>query len=281
VTYTLRSAWSVMRQTVQSVFVTLVLSCLPVVAIAAIDLQEDTREQFERYAERATESFLKRVRADAGTSADGASSTLPRALRDGAVLGRAGGEDGIINVSDGLVHHWFATTFIEGVTLKDALDVSYAYEDYQAFYKPIVSSRLIAQNGNTYRALLRLRESAGGMTAVLDVTTRVEYFHPEANTAYSISTAEDIREVKDAGGAGERHLPAGHDSGYLWRAVTLSRLVQRESGVLIEMETLGLSRSFPPFLGWIIEPIARRIGRKSAELSVQEFRTAVRARAQQ
>jgi hypothetical protein len=32
-----------------------------------------------------------------------------------------------------------------------------------------------------------------------------------------------------------------------------------------------LSRSFPPLLGWIIEPIARRLGRRSAATSLQEY----------
>ncbi|HEY5618322.1 MAG TPA: hypothetical protein VIK60_10270 [Vicinamibacterales bacterium] len=253
---------------------------MPSIRAWAVDLQEHTRLAFDRYAEEATENFLKRVRADAGTSVDGAQSSRARRLRDGAIVARAGGQDGIIGVSDGLVHHWFAASFIDGVTLADALNVSFAYADYHAFYRPILASRLLAHDGNTYRALLRLRESAGGMTAILDVTTRVEYFHPDPRTAYTISTSEDIREVKDAGSPREQHLPAGRDSGYLWRAVTLSRLIERDAGVLIEMETLGLSRSFPPFLGWIIEPIARRIGRKSVELSLQEFRTAVRARTQ-
>jgi len=64
----------------------------------------------------------------------------------------------------------------------------------------------------------------------------------------------------------------------LWRAVTLNRLVEQDAGVFIEMETLGLSRGFPPLLRWFIEPIARRLGRKSVELSLQEFRRAVQAR---
>jgi hypothetical protein len=261
------TAQAVMRRINHVAVAGLVLLCVFTAHALAADLQEQTRQAFDRYAEQATANFLKRVRADAATS------------KDGAVVARAGAEDGIISVSGGLVHHWFATTFIGGATLEDALKVSHAYGDYHAFYQPVVASRLLEQNGNTYRALLRLRESAGGMTAVLDVTARIEYFHPESRTAYSISTSEEIREVKDPGTPRERHLPAGRDSGYLWRAITLSRLVERDGGVIIEMETLGLSRSFPPLLGWIIEPIARRIGRKSAELSVQEFQTAVRGTA--
>ena len=49
-----------------------------------------------------------------------------------------------------------------------------------------------------------------------------------------------------------------------------------EGGVFVIMETLGLSRRFPVGFGWIIEPIARRLGRKSVESTLSEFATAVR-----
>jgi hypothetical protein len=37
-----------------------------------------------------------------------------------------------------------------------------------------------------------------------------------------------------------------------------------------------LSRRFPAMLGWVIEPIARRLGRKSVETFLREFRDALR-----
>jgi len=76
----------------------------------------------------------------------------------------------------------------------------------------------------------------------------------------------------------ERYVPPGQDRGYLWRAATFTRFVEADGGVYMEMETIGLSRPFPPLLGWVIEPIARRIGRGSVENSIQEFRRAVLAR---
>ena len=254
----------------------LVFLSLPAVLAAAADLQERTRVAFDRYADQATTAFLARVRS--GSAAPSGGANPPRPLRDGEIVARAGGQDGIVDVPDGLVHHWFGTTFIDNATLDEVLTVSYAYDDYNAYYRPVIASRLLTKDGDTYRALLRLRESAGGMTAVLDVTTKVQYFRPDQMSAYSVSTSEEIREVKDPGSPGETHLPVGRDSGYLWRAVTLTRLTQRGKGVAVEMETLGLSRGFPPLLGWIIEPIARRIGRKSVELSLEEFRAAVRDR---
>jgi hypothetical protein len=110
------------------------------------------------------------------------------------------------------------------------------------------------------------------------VRSSVKFSFPNATTVYSISTSDEICEVKDAGETSEQLLPAGQGSGYLWRAATLSRLVERDGGVAVEMETIGLSRAFPRMLAWIIEPIARRLGRKSVELSLQEFASAVRAR---
>ena len=115
------------------------------------------------------------------------------------------------------------------------------------------------------------------MTAVLDIWLTIQYFYPDARRAYSISTSEDIREVKNAGRTDEQHLPAGQDSGYLWRAGAFTSFVQYENGVRVEMETIALSRRFPALLGWILEPVARRLGRKSVETSLEEFRTAVAA----
>lgn len=237
-------------------------------AVAAVELQPQTRQAYERYVEQATNAFLERVRSGGGRIA----------LRDGEVNARPGRSDGIVGVPGGLVHHWIGSTFIAGATLDDGLAISQSYGDYQKFYKAIVASRFVGREGNVYTAEFRIKEGSSGVSAVLDVKTRVEYVRLDNVSAYSISMAEEIREVKNAGRASERLLPAGRDSGYLWQAATLNRLVQLADGLFVEMETFGLSRTFPPMLGWLIEPIARRLGRKSVEVSLQEFRIAIRAR---
>lgn len=249
--------------------------CLAALRSAAADLQEHTSRAYDRYAGEITQRFLERARAGTPSLTPNTPSSRAHAPRDGEMIVRPGGEDGIIAVPGGLLHHWIGASFIAGATLEDALDVSYAYDRYQAIYKPVIASRLLGRDGNRYRVMLRVRESAAGLSAVLDVTAHVEYFFPRSGSSYSVSASEEIREVEDAGSPKERHLPAGRDSGYLWRAVTLNRLVEQDDGVFIEMETLGLSRGFPPLLHWFIEPIARRLGRKSVELSLREFRSAV------
>lgn len=247
---------------------------------AAADLQQGTGRAYDSYAEQATRAFLEHVR-EVRSAVDGTAPRAAVAGQSGEVVARPAREDGITSVPGGLVHHWAGSTFIAGVTLKDALDVSSRYNDYPAVYRPIVASTLLSHDGNSYRVLMRIKESAGGFSAVLDVTSRVEYFHPDSRSVYSISTSEEIRELRDPGTAQERRLPPGRDSGYLWRASAFTHMVERDNGVFVEMETIGLTRRFPTLLSWIIEPIARRLGRTSVERSLREFSTAVRTRARE
>src|SRR6185436_6293940 len=120
--------------------------------------------------------------------------------------------------------------------------------------------RLLGREGDTYRALIRLREGAAAVSVVLEIRSTVRYFSPDSQTVYALSNADEIREVKNAGQQDERLLLPGRDSGYLWRANTLTLFREEQDGLYVEMETIGLSRRFPPLLGWILEPIAHRLG---------------------
>ena len=244
------------------VAVTYLYVCLgATAAVVAAVLEPQTNKAFDAYLAQATKAFVARAQA--------APRTLPAQKREPSAA--PGGQDGIISVPGGLIHHWIASTFIPGASLQRALQVSYAYDDYSRLYESVMASRVLARDGNTHRVLMRLREGESGITAVLDVRSTVRYVFPAKSVAYAISNADEIREVVSAGENDERLLPPGRDSGYLWRASTFTSFTDVEGGVYVEMETLGLSRRFPPLLGWIIEPIARRIGRRSAERSLREF----------
>jgi len=84
-----------------------------------------------------------------------------------------------------------------------------------------------------------------------------------------------VRQVEHAGEPAERRLRPGTGNGYLWRANAMSKYLERDGGVYLELNTIGLSRGFPAFLGWIIEPVARRLGRGSAGESLNQFRVAL------
>ena len=238
-------------------------------AAAAAVLTPEASQAYREYAEKARQSFVGRAYTPPRGGAAGAASHT--AL---STVGPGQG-DGIQKVRGGLVHHWRGTTYIAGATLDQVLDVSRAYRDYPRIYRPVLSATVLADEPDAVRVQFRMKESAGGLSATLDMWSSIRYVRVDATHAYSVSNADEIREVKDADRPTEHHLPAGRDSGYLWHAGAFTRFVEHDGGVYVEMETVGLSRPFPPLLGWVIEPIARRIGRQSVEASMREFTRAV------
>jgi hypothetical protein len=246
-------SWTVLLATIVTVAST---------AADAAELRPGTNRAYDLYLEQARKAFLSRVQHERVTIA-----------RDAAGVLSAGPakEDGIISLSGGLVHHWIASAFVRGVTLRQVMEVSSAFASYPMVYKAVIRSELLTQDGDSYRVLMRVKEGEAGISAVLQIDSTVRYAHVSDSSAYAVSDAREIREVKDAGRRDERLLPAGRDSGYLWRANTFTRFIEQQDGVYVETETLALSRQFPPLLGWIIEPIARRVGRRSVETSLREF----------
>ena len=240
---------------------------LTATAAGAADLQARTARAYDAYVEDARQAFIARVRNEPPVET----------THEGVLFVRPARQDGIIDVPGGLVHHWTGGAFARGVTLQQAIETSTAYSRYGSIYKPIVSARVLEHDDNTYRVLMRIQQRGGGVTAVLDVRSTIQYTFPDSRSAYSISNADEIREVQNAGESHERLMPAGRDNGYLWRASTFTYLREQSDGLYVEMQTIGLSRRFPPLLGWFIEPIARRLGRRSVETSLQEFLAALRA----
>ena len=69
-----------------------------------------------------------------------------------------------------------------------------------------------------------------------------------------------MAELADPGTPREREKPAGTDTGFLWRLNAYWRFEQMGDGVLIECESVSLSRSVPllarPFISGVVEGIA-------------------------
>src|SRR5262249_13900271 len=156
---------------------------------------------------------------------------------------------------------WRGAVFIPHTTLSQSLSLSHAYRDYPTIFKPVVAATVLSDEGDSLRVQFRMRQSAGGITGTIDWWSNLRYGNTHSHHAYVISTSDTIREVKDAGRPTEGYVASGQDRGYLWRAASFTRFVEADDGVYMEMETIGLSRGFPPLLGWAIEPFARRLGR--------------------
>lgn len=110
------------------------------------------------------------------------------------------------------------------------------------------------------------------VTVTYDTEHRLDYRRHGRTRASSRSVATRIVELDAAGTANEREKPQGEDRGFLWRLNSYWRYEQIGGGVIVELESLTLSRSIPMGLGAIVKPIIDRIARESIDRTLENIR---------
>ena len=131
-----------------------------------------------------------------------------------------------------------------------------------------VVSRRSADDLTLYLRLKRTKV----VTVVYDTEHEVRFRMVGPGRAVSSSIATRIVEVEDAGTADERSLPAGDDHGFLWRLNSYWRYQQVDGGVLVELESLTLSRDIPSVFRPIVLPIVDRVARESMSRTLSSLR---------
>ena len=116
---------------------------------AAVDLEQTTVAAYDRYIETVAQAFSKQIGTDAFL-AQASPEALDR-FRHGEILVEPGSGDGIIEVPEGLIHHWRATAFVPGVTLEQVLRMARDYTNYASIYDWVVAADLVAsEDGNRF-----------------------------------------------------------------------------------------------------------------------------------
>ena len=178
-------------------------------------------------------------------------------------------------VGGGTIHHLVGAVFVPGVSLDRVLTrlLDQAGGE-ERFYDDVVASRLLSRDGDRVRVFLKLRRTAV-LTVVYNTEHEVEYRRIAARRAVSRSIATRIAEVADAGTPREREKPPGTDRGFLWRLNAYWRYEETDGGVLIECESVSLSRDVPVLVRPVASPIVARIGRESLERTLRGLRSAL------
>jgi hypothetical protein len=100
----------------------------------------------------------------------------------------------------------------------------------------------------------------------------IEYTRIRGTRALVRSVAARITELADAGTAQEREKPAGDDSGFLWRLNAYWRYEAVPGGVIVECESVSLSRAVPVIVRPVANPIVDRIARESLHRTLSSLR---------
>jgi hypothetical protein len=257
-----------------------VLLLCPGMASAA-ELSQKTVAGYEAYVAKVDTRIKAQHSRDEGflyfeRSLSGTREAADEKLRRGEILIEQVKAD---SVPDGMIHHWRGAAFLPGVSLPRTMATVQDYGSFAQNYRPeVVSSSTLWHRGDDFQFAMRLRKHKV-ITVVLDTVSSVHFGQLDPDHRFSISRMTRISELADPGTPTEHLLPAGRDSGFLWRMDTYWSYVQVQGGVLVECETVSLTRDVPFGLKYLIGPFIESVPRESLEFTLRATRLAVSQRA--
>lgn len=241
----------------------------PAAAVLAVDLQARTIEAWSTYEKQVDARYDATTTSSSPFFAQDAFNVpgwRATAMRGGVALApidRARPGDAELAVPDGKIHHWAGAIFVPDTSMASLLDrLSRLAGNEAQHYDDVIASKLLSKDGDRYRIFMKLRRTKV-ITATYNTEHAVEYRRLSPNRATARSASTRIAELEEAGTPAERERKVGSDSGYLWRLNAYWRYEAINGGVLIECESVSLSRSVPVLARPLVGPIANRIAQES------------------
>lgn len=182
-----------------------------------------------------------------------------------------------IEASSSMIHHWKGTVLVPAARLDEVLRFVQNYDRHQEFFKEVEKSKLESREGNTFKLFYRLKRTKV-LTVVYNTEHTVIYSLKDARNASSRSVATKIAELDSPGTKDEHEKTAGQDRGFLWRLNSYWRFSERSDGVLVECESISLSRGIPAGLGWLIKGYVESVPRESLMNTLVSLRDGIKKR---
>jgi hypothetical protein len=179
-------------------------------------------------------------------------------------------------VPQGLIHHWIGVMFIPKVSLDQAMQVLNSYDRYSDIYKPLIrKSSVIERDGDTVKLNILAVQKAFSVTAAVEMDEDIQIMRPAPTRVSIVANSVRIQEVANYGLPSEHVFSEARRPGYVWRALIVQRLEQRDGGVYDEVETISLSRGIPVEVRWLIKPLTDNLPRKMMTDILDATRAAV------
>lgn len=174
-----------------------------------------------------------------------------------------------IAVAGGTIHHWTGAVLVRGVGLETMLG-RLLHPGTPPPQEDVVESRVLSRSGaDSLRVYLKVSRRT-----IVSVTYDTEHDVTFARLSQGLATSRSIAsKITEIG---------GDERGFMWRLNSYWRYQQTAEGVLVEMESLTLSRDVPAIVRPIAMPLVSRVARESVRRTLDAFRrwfesTAVRS----
>ncbi len=174
-------------------------------------------------------------------------------------------------VPGGKIHHWRGAVLIPDTNLEHVISRIDSPGSSDMGQEDVLESRILERFDDGFRLFLKLQRSKI-VTVVYNTEHRVRLERIGTARASSSSVATKIAEVEILENNQEREKPEGKDHGFLWRMNSYWRYKQVPEGVIVECESLTLSRGIPRMLDIMIRSIVDGIARESMERTLLSMR---------
>ncbi|MDE3109964.1 MAG: hypothetical protein KGL02_08490, partial [Acidobacteriota bacterium] len=135
-------------------------------------------------------------------------------------------------------------------------------------------SKVFAQDDEGLHLYLQLFKDSPRRVSY-NVNFKVQRVSLSTTRIASTSISTRIAQLQDPMQTTSAEYPVGQDSGFLWRMNDYWRYEQKDGGVYMQVEAISLSRDVPPFLGWFVRPIIRRVARQTIASLLEANRRAI------
>jgi putative flippase GtrA len=232
-------------------------------------LQAKTAREFDNYA-RTVESRRTTELASNAPFLDIERQPSPQLARTMAALKRgevivtpaASRDVSEVPLDGGLINHWRGTVFVPKVKLDYLIKVLQDPQANPHKQEDVISTRVVPRGPDAQKLFLRIKRTKL-VTVVYDTEYDVIYKRLAPDRVMSNSVSTRIVEIENPGMPRERAMPEGNDHGYMWRLNSYWRYKQFDDGVLVEVESVSLSRDLPAIIGPVIRPIVSGVARES------------------
>ena len=252
---------------------------LPLVAQAAARLDPAAVVVWDEYIRNAEANAQQRLQPGNRFLWIEESRDLLAKVKNGEVVAAPMNAQGPRKVPSGLVHHWIGAVFIPNATLAEARHVVRDYGNYKQYFPDnVLEAKTIEMGDLTDRSSLVLRSQSYYQKSALDAEYVSHYVPLDEHRLLSITRTTHIQEVQGYGSLSPRILPEGEGSGVIWKLFSMTRYLERDGGVYMEVEAIVLSRDIPAALRWVLDPIVKRVSRSSLFTSLRQTEAAISKR---
>ena len=165
-----------------------------------------------------------------------------------------------IHVPGGMIQQWRGAIFLPDVVLDALLAQLQNPPEQGPHQEDVAALRVLRRRPDGLDLYIRMTRRKL-VSVTYDSEHRVTFRRQGPLRASSRSVATKITEISTSG-----------DRGFLWRMNAYWRYEQIVGGVIVELESLTLSRDVPFGLGSIVEPIIDRVARDSVNRTLDHLR---------